>query len=118
MALRSLSALLHLLLLAAAHAKSQIAWTPCDLDGASVPVSCGTLSVPLDYTDSHSNVTLALELRRIPAVHSPSRGSILFNFGGPGDSGFKDVAVFGDLLRVYVLGVTPTLKSADEIGVV
>ena len=107
MAFRSLSALSHLLLLAAAHAKSQIAWTPCELDGATVPVSCGNLSVPLDYTDQHSNATLALELRRIPAAHSPSRGSILFNFGGPGDSGFADVAVFGDLLRVYVLRATP-----------
>ncbi len=103
MAFRSLLAHSPLFLLAAAHAKSQIAWTPCELDGATVPVSCGTLSVPLDYTDSHSNATLALELRRIPAAHSPSRGSILFNFGGPGDTGFVDVAVFGDLLRVYVL---------------
>lgn len=72
-----------------------------------MPVSCGTLNVPLDYTDQHSNATLALELRRIPAAHGPSRGSILFNFGGPGDSGFADVAVFGDLLRVCVPRATP-----------
>ncbi len=95
-----LSTLLQLSLLAAAHAKTEIAWAACETDGASTPVLCGSLSVPLDYTDTKSNATIGLELRKIPAAKSPSRGSILFNFGGPGDSGFLDVAVFGELLRV------------------
>jgi hypothetical protein len=109
--MRFISALLHLSLLAAAHAthpgqgirscpSKEIAWSPCVLNGTNLPVSCGTLSVPLDYTDKHSNTTLNLEIRKIPAANSPSKGSILFNFGGPGDSGFGDIAIFGELLRV------------------
>jgi hypothetical protein len=95
-----LSTLLPLLLLAAAHAKPKIAWAPCEMARATVPVSCGTLAVPLDYTDAQSSATIDLELRKIPAANSPSKGSILFNFGGPGDSGFGDVVVFGELLRL------------------
>src|SRR4029434_3994369 len=86
--------LLHLSLLAAAHATSpgqgirscpskQITWSPCVLNGTNLPVSCGSLSVPLDYTDEHANTTLNLEIRKIPAANSPSKGSIFFNFGGP-----------------------------------
>lgn len=106
-----LPALLHLSLLATAHATStgpgirscpskKIAWSPCAINGTSLPISCGSLAVPLDYVDQQSNTTLNFELRKIPATNSPSRGSILFNFGGPGDSGFGDIAIFGELLRV------------------
>ncbi|KAK4100362.1 alpha/beta-hydrolase [Parathielavia hyrcaniae] len=110
-----LSALLHLSLLAAAHATStgagirscpseEITWSSCDLNGTNLPVSCGSLSVPLDYMDEASNTTVNLELRRIPAANSPSRGSILFNFGGPGVIGFGDFAMFGEVLRVLTGG--------------
>lgn len=106
-----LSTLLQLYLLAVVHATSigqgihrsrsqEIEWRPCELKGATTPVSCGNLSVPLDYTNKQSNATLTLELFRIPATSNPSHRSILFNFGGPGDSGVRDFATFGALLQV------------------
>jgi hypothetical protein len=79
---------------------SSIAWHACDIQGATVPVDCGSLSVPLDYTDAESNTTLDLELFRIKAANGPSKGSILFNFGGPGDPGIDSLVVFGEVLGV------------------
>ncbi|KAL4878414.1 TAP-like protein-domain-containing protein [Aspergillus karnatakaensis] len=65
------------------HARSErISWGPCDFGDDTL--QCGNLSVPLDYTDPHSNATLKLQLLKVPAVHTPKKGSILFNFGGPG----------------------------------
>ncbi|KAK4209375.1 TAP-like protein-domain-containing protein [Rhypophila decipiens] len=49
---------------------------------------CGNVTVPLDYTDESSNETHTVQLWRSKAVKSPSMGSILVNFGGPGGSGF------------------------------
>jgi hypothetical protein len=97
-----LSALLQLSLIAAAQAKHSqaISWSPCALNGTTVPLSCGSLTVPLDYTDTHLNATLDLQLYRISATKSPSKGSILFNFGGPGDDGSDDIVAFAELLPV------------------
>ncbi|KAK4238918.1 proteinase [Achaetomium macrosporum] len=86
------------------RSQTKIAWRACDVEGAAVPVECGSLSVPLDYTAEDSNATLNLELFKVPAVNSPSKGSILFNFGGPGDTGIADLALFGDVLRVLTGG--------------
>jgi hypothetical protein len=77
---------------------STIIWFPCSPNG-TVPYSCGTLSVPLDYTDPTSNNTLELSLVKVSATQQPSRGSILFNPGGPGETGTDFVADFaGPLL--------------------
>ncbi|KAH8886133.1 TAP domain-containing protein [Thozetella sp. PMI_491] len=55
---------------------------------ATVPLLCGNLSVPLDYT-SPSSGNLTLQLLKIEATKAPANGSksttILFNFGGPGE---------------------------------
>lgn len=64
-----------------------INWELCEGSNKTLPLECGSLTVPLDYTDKESDRTLDLELRRIPAINGPSKGSILFNFGGPGMSG-------------------------------
>jgi hypothetical protein len=51
-------------------------------------VQCGTLEVPLDYTNESSSETITLELVKWPAATQPApRGSILLNFGGPGADG-------------------------------
>ena len=68
-----------------------IQWVSCRQNG-SVPVACGTLKVPLDYSDPSSKETLTLELVKLSAVKQPKKGSILFNPGGPGDSG-RDLIV-------------------------
>ena len=63
-----------------------IKWVSCEQNG-SLPLTCGTLTVPLDYSDPTSNETLDLALVRVSAVKQPKKGSILFNPGGPGISG-------------------------------
>ena len=71
-----------------------ITWGPCNLNPnatASIPLTCGTLAVPLDYTNPDST-TLNLNLVKVDAVKQPARSSILFNPGGPGASGREYVA--------------------------
>jgi pimeloyl-ACP methyl ester carboxylesterase len=67
-------------------------------------MDCGTLLVPLDYTNTSSNATLELQLARIPALSRPSRGSIQFNFGGPGEPGRPLLAQFAPVLRNLTAG--------------
>jgi hypothetical protein len=62
-------------------------------------LDCGALQVPLDYTEPSSNATLHLELAKVPALIQPSRGSILFNFGGPGIPGRRSLGALAGLLQ-------------------
>jgi len=78
----------------------QIQWGPCSAEinaTSTAPIECGSFVVPLDYTEP-TNETIRLELLRIPASKFPSKGSIFFNFGGPGDSGKESLPAFGKLL--------------------
>ncbi|KAH7161232.1 TAP-like protein-domain-containing protein [Dactylonectria macrodidyma] len=76
-----------------------ITWKSCDLGlNETAPISCGSLVVPLDYTNETSDETLTLELLKVDAVNGPSKGSIMFNFGGPGTSGKGDFAYYAKLL--------------------
>ncbi|WP_406194641.1 alpha/beta hydrolase [Kitasatospora sp. NBC_01560] len=67
----------------------QIDWIPCT-DGAAQEdetVLCGTLKVPLDYA-SPDGETLDVAVVRVPAADQQQRlGSLVFNPGGPGNSG-------------------------------
>jgi hypothetical protein len=38
----------------------------------------------MDYTNPDSKATIDLQLLKVPAVYSPKKASVLFNFGGPG----------------------------------
>lgn len=68
-----------------------IEWGTCQFSTNSTQaVECGTLPVPLDYANEQSTETLDLALIRILANSQPSKGSIIFNFGGPGVSGVTD----------------------------
>lgn len=73
-----------------------IQWGPCAHDEGQylLPVVCGNVSVPLDYTDKNSTESIVLQLTRIPAVAGPSKGSILFNFGGPGGEAQRTLSNF------------------------
>ncbi|KAI4861219.1 alpha/beta-hydrolase [Hypoxylon rubiginosum] len=66
---------------------SKLQWGPCNETEvpSDVPVECSVLYVPLDYTEPNSNETLPLDLVKVLSPVKPSRGSILFNFGGPGE---------------------------------
>ncbi|KAJ3520086.1 hypothetical protein NM208_g13865 [Fusarium decemcellulare] len=81
--------------------KSTITWKPCELDLNYVGVAkgqkayeCARLTVPLDYTDE-SNGDIKLDLIRVKASKKPSKGSILYNPGGPGGSGVDQIAILG-----------------------
>lgn len=65
---------------------------------------CGNLEVPLDYTEPSSNATLTLQLARVPASSQPSKGSILFNFGGPGATGRGTLGLLGPALLALTSG--------------
>lgn len=79
--------------------QSSIEWGPCgdDLPTEGLNVQCGKLTVPLDYNgnEAGSNRTIDLELIRHPAREQPApKGSILLNFGGPGENGLVNFLSF------------------------
>ncbi|GJD02462.1 TAP domain-containing protein [Colletotrichum higginsianum] len=78
---------------------NRINWGPCPDFNSTEPIQCANISVPLDYTQPESNKTLQLQLLRIPALRQPSKGSILFNFGGPSVAGRPAMATSGSLFR-------------------
>ncbi|MEV7242163.1 alpha/beta hydrolase [Streptomyces sp. NPDC093248] len=71
----------------------KVAWAACE--GADMPrdLQCGKVTVPLDYAHPGAG-TLDLALARYTAT-GRSRGSVLLNFGGPGGSGVRELAVGG-----------------------
>jgi hypothetical protein len=95
--------ILQLYILAAVRASPQISWSPCNETEFPSAISndCGTLEVPRDYTDPDSE-PLALELLRVPALVQPSNGSILFNFGGPGEAARGTLSGYGPIFQQLV----------------
>jgi len=85
------------------YPSGEIQWKSCpdDLNKvAALDVECGTLAVPLDYSNPNSTETLDLSLIRIPAVSKkPARHSILFNLGGPGLEVRYSLAELADLFQ-------------------
>lgn len=68
-----------------------INWGRCnEAKLANSTLLCGSLKVPLDYTDKNCN-EIRLDVVKAPAPKGPSKGSIFFNFGGPGASGAEDL---------------------------
>ena len=104
------NAFVHLSLLASVHASAirldkerratGVQWGPCEVNG-TLPVECGNITVPLDYTKPESTTTLVIGLLKVPATKEPKKGSILFNFGGPGFPARADLAALGKNLNVY-----------------
>lgn len=81
---------------------TEIKWGPCKLN-TTLPVQCAQLSVPLDYTNKSCSDTLNLDLIKYPAQKQPKRGSILLNFGGPGQDGLESMLAYAELMGPYVL---------------
>lgn len=78
-----------------------IEWKACELGlKEAVPFLCGSLTVPLDYTNESNDATIDLDLQKVEALTQPSKGSILLNFGGPGSSGKPDLAYFAPILQM------------------
>ncbi|KAK4163944.1 hypothetical protein QBC43DRAFT_238407 [Cladorrhinum sp. PSN259] len=81
-----------------------IKWIPCPEGefNSTLPVQCGALRVPLDYSQTNrTNLTetITLELVKIPALSTPSKGSIQLNFGGPGAPSREAAVALGPLLQ-------------------
>ncbi|KAM0321651.1 hypothetical protein ACHAQA_010007 [Verticillium albo-atrum] len=101
-------------------AQEAIEWGSCDEALSSIgrlPVQCGNITVPLDYADPESDMTLELPLLRVPALKQPSKGSIIFHYGGPGPGGRESMAAFGELMHVMT-GQGFDLVGWDQRGTV
>ncbi|KAF0318194.1 nedd8-like protein [Colletotrichum asianum] len=84
---------------AASSGQKEIEWGDCTELNSTEPIQCANLTVPLDYTLPNSSKTLDVQLLRIPATRQPSKGSILFNFGGPSVAGRPTMARAGGVFR-------------------
>jgi pimeloyl-ACP methyl ester carboxylesterase len=94
---------------ASAATPTGIAWAPCPHQAA---YRCGTLGVPLDYRHpSRGTVRLAVIERPVPH----SRGVVVFNPGGPGESGVLILPLLASLVPAAVSD-SFTLVSFDERG--
>ncbi|KAF2111377.1 hypothetical protein BDV96DRAFT_614719 [Lophiotrema nucula] len=87
-------------------------WTSC-YDN----FTCARLEVPLDYTNPSLGTTAIAYIRKPATSKSVDEAeSILFNPGGPGDSGVAAILDQGDLLASYV-GPDYNLIGFDPRGV-
>ena len=78
----------------------RIAWTACPNNGG---LQCGSVVVPLDYAHP-SGSTISLAVTRKPAADPAHRiGVLLFNPGGPGESGNQILPVVLGLLPPAVV---------------
>jgi pimeloyl-ACP methyl ester carboxylesterase len=94
---------------AAAASSTHIAWNACPKVSG---YQCGTLRVPLDYSHpSQGSVSLAVIER--PVAHS--KGVIVFNPGGPGESGVLILPILASLMPQAVQDDF-TFVSFDERG--
>jgi pimeloyl-ACP methyl ester carboxylesterase len=80
-------------------APSPVTWTPCSSDHA---IQCGTVSVPIDYRHP-ADGSLDLAVTRAPSLDGFDRdGTLLFNPGGPGESGNQILPVLLDFFPAAV----------------
>ncbi|KAI9327210.1 alpha/beta hydrolase fold-domain-containing protein [Obelidium mucronatum] len=89
-------------------------WTTCPGKQADANYKCGSLSVPLDYTqNTTAGKTIDIAIALYKAQVLPSLGTITFNFGGPGGPGKASVLAAGKALseltggRHDILGFDP-----------
>lgn len=88
---------------------ASIAWSPCP---TTAGYQCGTLKVPIDYADlSRGSIGLAVMEHTVP----DSKGVIVFNPGGPGESGVLILPILANLVPPSVRSQF-TLVSFDERG--
>jgi pimeloyl-ACP methyl ester carboxylesterase len=94
-----------------------IQWGDCEQPTGGLPVQCGKLNVPLDWSDKSSNKTMiTLELIKYPAKTQPApKGSILLNFGGPGQDGLNNFIAYYPL-QSPIIGDEYDILSWDPRG--
>jgi pimeloyl-ACP methyl ester carboxylesterase len=94
---------------AAAASDGRIAWSPCPTVSGYL---CGTLAVPLDPRHP-SDGSVPLAVMEHPVARS--KGVIVFNPGGPGESGVLILPILASLVPAAVKDQF-TLVSFDERG--
>jgi pimeloyl-ACP methyl ester carboxylesterase len=89
---------------------NDLTWGPCPSTNnpGNVPIDCTTLDVPLNYANKGSDEKLTLNLVRSPATADEKLGTILTNFGGPGQEGLPNMPIFAPIL-------SPILKGQFDI---
>lgn len=102
--------------------KRNITWFPCP-EVTSLDVTCGFLTVPLDYVNTSSTETLRLSMVKMNASKQPKQGTILLNPGGPGSSGREFLAgADGPGLRIAtggtfdLIGLDPRYVHRLKLG--
>lgn len=104
------------------RSQAVIQWRPCVFPSLNTkPIECGSLSVPLDYTNPFSNETVTLALIKSPARNPTSaennkKKSILLNFGGPGYEAVQSLNFIADKLH-NMTGGQHDLIAFDPRGV-
>ncbi|MFI7134466.1 alpha/beta hydrolase [Nonomuraea sp. NPDC050153] len=104
-----------------AREQGTVAWGKCTdlIDETGKPIAagrgveCGTIKVPLDHAKPDGD-KIDLALIRVKAT-GDRRGSLVFNFGGPGASGVDALAQMAQLFAS--LGTRYDLVSFDPRGV-
>ena len=76
-----------------------LVWAACEgKEAPEAPFECATMKAPLDYKNIKGE-TIDIAMIRIPASEGKSKGAILMNPGGPGQSGFDALAYAGEYDR-------------------
>ncbi|MGD0312671.1 MAG: alpha/beta hydrolase [Acidimicrobiales bacterium] len=76
-----------------------LTWSPC---ASTAGIQCGTVAVPIDYRHP-SDGSINLAVTRAPALDGFDRdGTLLFNPGGPGESGNQILPVLLDFFPAAV----------------
>jgi pimeloyl-ACP methyl ester carboxylesterase len=87
----------------AVRSAAKIVWKSCGKG-----FQCGTLNVPVDYSQP-DGATVGIAVARHPATDpSQRRGSLVINFGGPGDAGTST-------LRDFVPEVPAEIRSQFDL---
>ncbi len=89
-----------------------ITWSACPSQSGYL---CGTVAVPVDYAEPKGPTISVPVIEKPAAVPATSRGVLLFNPGGPGESGVQILPVLAALLPTEVSDDFD-LVSFDERG--
>ncbi|CAD6898721.1 unnamed protein product [Tilletia controversa] len=90
-------------------------WTSCFNSTApdQAKFRCGYLDVPLDHTNKSDTRTARIATVLLQAGRSKSNRTVLFNPGGPGESGTGDLFEEADELVQYVNGTGADILAFD-----
>lgn len=81
-----------------------LSWSPCP---GQPGLQCGSVLVPVDYAHP-ARGSLAVAVTQAPATDGPARGVLVFNPGGPGESG-------NQILPLVLDKLPPSVRRTFEI---